>query len=104
MNSDPADQRSALSLVLNELRHSPAGSGGETVGLVVRALQLFHAEPNEVLAFVEGRHVRSVQREWGDNSRSYWAYFYHVPSSSSDSDVLLTLEADGGVADFLGIF
>jgi hypothetical protein len=89
---------------LAELKRIQAGKKGRAVDLVLRVIRMIDSDP-EVLAFVNGLRSRgSVQRSWGDNDRSFWAHLYPVPRAAGGTELLVTLERDGGVSAFIGIF
>ena len=104
MEGGTNDETEELTTILTRLRIEATNPSAETIQLVARVLELTEAAPFDVFSFVEGPQVRSVQREWGDNEKSYWAHLYMLPSESEAPDVLVTLERDGGVGDLIGIF
>lgn len=86
------------------LRDAQARGESDTpLWLVVEALGAARDEP-EVLAFVMGRRRKSVEHAWGDNDYSYWAHFYPVAADPQQPEFLVTLERDGGVDAFVGLF
>ena len=98
------DDAQELSTILTQLRIEASNPSAETIQLVGRVLELTEVAPFDVFSFVEGQHVRSVQREWGDNEKSYWAHLYFLPSESEAPEVLVTLERDGCVGGLIGVF
>lgn len=103
MGANDAEPHLELILLLDALRQSPTRSSADKIRIAIEILRFVDSGPYKILAFVRGR-VRSVQREWGDNGRSFWAHLYCVPPSSPGSEVLVTLEADGGIAEVVGLF
>ncbi len=90
--------------IVAELKRIQEGKKGRPVDLVLRLLRTIDSDP-EVLAFVNGLRSRgSVQRSWGDNDRSFWAHLYPTPRVAGGTELLVTLERDGGIDAFIGIF
>lgn len=101
-NRDPLIRDAASALAALRDAHS-RGESDVPISLVTQALSIAQGEP-EVLAFVMGRRRESVQHAWGDNDYSYWAHIYAVPADPQQPELLVTLESDGGVHAYVGLF
>jgi hypothetical protein len=91
-----------LSTILDLLRDN--AERPDAVNLVRAALQASDDEPVEVLAFVKTKRRGSVAELWGDNGYSFWAHLYAIQTETHGLETLVTLEAEGAIRHFIGLF
>jgi hypothetical protein len=91
-------------MFLSRLRSEPIQWSGTDIPDAIRILNLGQREAYTVYAFVKSNDVSDVQDAWGEDTDSFFAHFYHITTSAAEPEVLLTLEREGGVDEFVGLF